>query len=981
MTAQRPIDVPARPAAGRPATRPAPKSAARPSFEPGGAAVAVEDGRTLDWGTVGRHALLTAGALDVFARDGDGRLSHVGRLGHGALLAPPQASGVTLVAVARGAVTLHAMTPADFADAIRSPQGRSAIAQALDGWFALLDEAVGAWVPPEEERPNEALRPGDAVDLGEGDRVSTTSGIAWIAVSEDAAFLGGAAPLGGPIARIMPIGPNTWLRTSGRASALATASVLDRGDWMTLTDRAGTVFLQTVAAAIDARSGRELDRLAQTRDTLGRDLRRTMSSVVSVVVKGRKTRTAAGGGDPALVAMQIAGDALGIDLGAPARPLQGLGDAEKIDLIARASHLRSRPIALRGRWWRDDSGPLVVFRKDGGGPAVAVRRKGRYRLILPEAPDEAQPVGPELDGQLEATALQLYPPLPHRKISWSVVLLHGFSQIRGEIARLLLFGLLAALLAMALPAAAAHAVGTLIPDNAVQDLVLLGAAVGATVMCSAAIRFAADLAGLRIEGVLATRVVGAVIDRLLNMPQRFFDQFTTADLSLRASAMDAVRRTLTLLLTAGCIGGVTMIVSGLVLLLLAPWVALVAAAMGVSIIAAGMAAGRAQFKAILEGEALNANVISFVFELINAVGLLRSTASESRAFVRWSEDFLEMRARIVRSRRIGNLFDTVLAGHQVLAVAAVFATVALLSGDAVEPAAFLAVIAAFAAFNAASVQLAASAQAGYQMMPLVRRVGPLLENAPEVAPDRTDPGPLSGAIEVQGVAFRYTPDGPRILDGINVAIKRGESVAIVGVSGCGKSTLLRIMLGLLTPVSGGVYYDGHDLRQLDLQAVRRQFGVILQQSAVVPGSIYENIAAGLRLSMTDAWAALRQVGLEGEVQAMPMGLHTVITEGATGLSGGQVQRLLLARALAGRPRILFLDEATSGLDNATQAMVTEALDRVPVTRIVVAHRLSTVRRCDRILVMDKGKIVQEGTFADLIGQRGLFADLARRQLA
>ena len=261
------------------------------------------------------------------------------------------------------------------------------------------------------------------------------------------------------------------------------------------------------------------------------------------------------------------------------------------------------------------------------------------------------------------------------------------------------------------------------------------------------------------------------------------------------------------------------------------------------------------------------------------------------------------------------------------------------------------------------------------------RARPILEAVPEVSQRKADPGRIQGRLEIDHVAFQYRADGPMILEGVSMRAAPGEFIAVVGPSGSGKSTLFRLILGFESPQAGTVYYDGQDLGGLDVQSLRRQMGVVLQGGRINSGSLFDNIVCGTQISLNDAWEAARATGFADEIEAMPMGMHTIISEGGTNLSGGQRQRMLLTRALVHKPRLLLLDEATSALDNQTQAVVSESLERLQVTRIVIAHRLSTVRRADRIYVLAGGRISQEGGFDELAAQPGLFARLMARQMA
>ena len=236
-------------------------------------------------------------------------------------------------------------------------------------------------------------------------------------------------------------------------------------------------------------------------------------------------------------------------------------------------------------------------------------------------------------------------------------------------------------------------------------------------------------------------------------------------------------------------------------------------------------------------------------------------------------------------------------------------------------------------------------------------------------------------MSVKDLVFRYGANGPAVLQGISFDVSPGEHVAIVGGSGCGKTTLMRVLLGLESPESGTITVDGRDLASLDQSSVRRQVGCVLQSSSLLPGTIVENVDMGRGLTRDEVWKALDAAAVGDDVRAMAMGLDTPVVDGGGTVSGGQRQRILIARALAGGPRMLVFDEATSALDNVTQGAVVETLDRLRLTRIVVAHRLSTIRHADRIIVVDEGNVVEEGNYDTLMELDGMFADLARRQLA
>jgi ATP-binding cassette subfamily B protein len=288
---------------------------------------------------------------------------------------------------------------------------------------------------------------------------------------------------------------------------------------------------------------------------------------------------------------------------------------------------------------------------------------------------------------------------------------------------------------------------------------------------------------------------------------------------------------------------------------------------------------------------------------------------------------------------------------------------------------------AFATFLGAVASSAGLLIQAFELPVLLERARPLLEAQPESAEEGLDPGPLRGALALEGVGFRYGDGSPWVLDDLSLAIRPGEFVAVVGPTGSGKSTLVRLLLGLERPQRGRVLVDGRPLERLRIDRVRRQIGVVPQNPALLAGSLQEVIAGGSEISLEEAWSAAEQAAVADDIRALPMGMHTLLPEGGGSLSGGQRQRLAIARALARRPRALILDEATSALDNRSQAQVSRSLEALGLTRLVIAHRLSTVRHADRIVVLEAGRIVQEGTFAELVAQPGAFAALMARQLA
>jgi len=310
---------------------------------------------------------------------------------------------------------------------------------------------------------------------------------------------------------------------------------------------------------------------------------------------------------------------------------------------------------------------------------------------------------------------------------------------------------------------------------------------------------------------------------------------------------------------------------------------------------------------------------------------------------------------------------------------AIFATI-VYGSSSLSTGRFLAFSSAFGQFLAAMLSLTAVFVSILQIVPIFQRAQPILDAEPEVGTAKADPGIITGDVEINHVSFRYRPDGPLILDDLSIHINPGEFVAFVGPSGSGKSTIMRLLMGFEAPSSGTIYYDRQDLSDLDVRSIRRQVGVVLRHSQLMPGDIQANILGNSGYTVTDAWDAARMAGIDEDIKSMPMGMFTAVSEGISTLSGGQRQRLMIARALVSKPRVVFFDEATSALDNHTQAMVSRSLEALQATRIVIAHRLSTIRMADHIYVIRAGRIVQHGTYDELIANDGPFLELAKRQL-
>ncbi len=359
---------------------------------------------------------------------------------------------------------------------------------------------------------------------------------------------------------------------------------------------------------------------------------------------------------------------------------------------------------------------------------------------------------------------------------------------------------------------------------------------------------------------------------------------------------------------------------------------------------------------------------------------LRVAMAEERAFAAWAKKYsqqIRLKASWQQIKDGVSIFNEALP---LISTLLLFGFIMLLMQTRLNIGTFVAFNYALTIFIKGVTDLSNTVTDILGIVPIWERAKPIWRSQPESNSTKTNPGALSGRIALDRVSFQYSQNKSLILNDVSLHAEPGEFIAIVGPSGSGKSTILRLLLGFETPLTGSIYYDGKDLTELDIQAVRRQLGVVLQNGKIGTGSIFDNITAGALVTQEQVWEAARMAGLAGDIEQMPMGMYTIISEGGTNLSGGQRQRLLIARSLVSKPKIILMDEATSALDNRTQAIVTESLAKLNATRVVIAHRLSTIRNADRIYVIDAGKVVQVGNFAALIAQEGLFAKLVAQQL-
>ncbi|MBX3166919.1 MAG: NHLP bacteriocin export ABC transporter permease/ATPase subunit [Candidatus Eremiobacteraeota bacterium] len=651
----------------------------------------------------------------------------------------------------------------------------------------------------------------------------------------------------------------------------------------------------------------------------------------------------------------------------------------KPQALARAARCRWRAVVLRERWWQADAGPMLVVKDNAFG---TVFRRGNRYWYRPGSGAAPQVVTAALAAQMSPQAFVFYRPFPREHLGLTRLVWLCLGLARREVLILLGLSLVSALLALLVPFATGLLIGTVLPSGLESELGQLILALLVASLAGNLFGIVKSLTQLRLEGILDAHLQASLFDRLLELPAPFFRNYSLGDLANRALGFNSVRQALSGAALTSLLGALFSVFSLALLFYYSfqlAWVALVIALIQTALLVFGgllqMRYQRLQLK-------LAGQLAGDVAQFLSGIAKLRVAGAEARAFAQWSDVFASYRQSVYRLR-ITNLWLTSWQGLLGLLGQAVLLGFTAHFGftKSLSAASLMSFFSAFGQFTSGLSSLTSSLNTLLGIGPTMERARPILETVPEVEPNMPTAAPLRGLVEIKEAWFRFDTQDNWVLQGVSIQARPGEFVAVVGPSGAGKSTLLRLLLGFEGAQRGSVLYDGQNLLQVDRVSLRRQLGVVLQDARLMPGDLFTNIVGSSTLTEEDAWQALRLAGLEEEVRAMPMQLHTVVTDGGGGLSGGQRQRLMIARAVVSRPRVLIFDEATSALDAKTQEEVSQSLANLQATRIVVAHRLSTIRQADRIYVLHNHKVEQVGTFDELANTPGFFAEFARRQLA
>ena len=652
---------------------------------------------------------------------------------------------------------------------------------------------------------------------------------------------------------------------------------------------------------------------------------------------------------------------------------------ERIEYLCRPAGIMHRPVRLEGTWYEDGFGAMLAKLEDG--TPVPLVPHGLRGFDYPEpGTGKRVHVTKANAGIFAPEAVLFYRALPARSLTVSD-LMHWCMSIfnRGDCFLILFSALLAALTGL-LPAWANYlALDTVIPSGQTKLILplaglLLGAA-AARLLINSYRNLIINRATTKIE----TFAAAATYARVLMLPMGFFRKYEAGDISTRIHQMNNLFRQMTRLLLGG---GLTAFLSLIYLFQIKAYAAdLAVPALIIVLLQAACTVAAAKLGQRFEQRSMdaNANLSGTTASLLGGVQKIKLSGAEDRAFSKWADAYSAYAKASYNRPELLKVLPVLVS----LIGAVGTAWLCSVAGSSkISAADFMAFSVAYGQMSAAMIEVSNLLAEAVRTVSMLKMVEPIMKTVPETNSDKVIVTGLNGSIDVSNLSFRYEENGPMIADDISLKIHPGEYVGIVGKSGCGKTTLIRLLLGFEKPLSGSILYGSapYDVENVDLRSLRRHIGTVLQDGRLFHADIYNNIVLSApEATMEDAWRAAELAGIADDIRKMPMGMNTIVSEGSGCISGGQRQRLLIARAICGERKILIFDEATSALDNITQKVVTDSLSSLQCTRIVVAHRLSTVQDCDRILVLDQGHIIEEGTYARLMEKNGFFAELVSRQ--
>ena len=651
---------------------------------------------------------------------------------------------------------------------------------------------------------------------------------------------------------------------------------------------------------------------------------------------------------------------------------------EQLEYLMRPYGIMRRSVILESGWYKDAIGAMLGIRKDNG-TVVALIPSGfsGYEYFDLESGKYIK-VKKSNEDLFEDEAIAFYKPFPLKSITIKDLIVY-IAQVLSvsDYVAIALATLAVSLLGMLTPKINNILFSVVVTSGSVRLLVGIAIFAICLSLTSLIISSVKSLISARINTKLSISIEAATMMRLMSLPADFFKNYSSGELQERAGNISSLCDMLVSTILNTGLTSVFSLIYIYQIFVYAPGLVIPSLIITFITIIFFVVSALMQMKISVKQMELGGRESGMTYALISGVQKIKLAGAEKRAFARWANLYAERISYSYNPPAFLKL-NPVISSAISLTGTLVMYYMAVKTG--VSVAEYYAFNTAYGMVSGAFMSLSSIALTFAQIKPILERVKPLLDAKPEISEGKQVITRLSGAVEMNNVSFRYNESMPNVIDNLSLKIRPGQYVAIVGKTGCGKSTLMRLLLGFEKADRGAIYYDGKDINSLDLKSLRRKIGSVMQNGKLLQGDIYSNITISAPwLTMDEAFEAAEKAGIAEDIRRMPMGMHTMISEGSGGISGGQRQRLMIARAIAPKPKILMFDEATSALDNITQRQVCEALDAMKCTRIVIAHRLSTIKQCDRIIVLDGGHIVEDGTYRELIDNKGYFYELVERQ--
>ena len=798
---------------------------------------------------------------------------------------------------------------------------------------------------------------------------------------------------------LAPVSNKLWVKSISddtQISVLSTREVLLSDDiyFMLALSKLEAYFYARLNEIIDTHKSEESDHFEQKLIIEEEGLRNTLEKIKSIVAGNGKAPSAvvnqkSGKKSVLFSTCELIGNEIGFKLEEP-KHIESYQNSvtNQLYVIAKSSKIRIRKVILRDTWWKDENGHLLAFTKKNKTPVALIQKTSNSYVLKDLSSGTESLVNNEVADTLEPIAHMFFSGFDGKMSSVKKVVRFAIKGVEKDSKMLILAAFVGSLIGLLVPVLAGKMYDDVIPtaDRSMHlEVFMIMIIIG---FVSMGLQLAQGVLQIRLESKSSINLQAGVMDHMLRLPVTFYKKFSAGDLTNRVLSINAIRQIVSSTLMTAVLSGAFSFVNLILLFTYDSKLAWVGVGLGLIAAAFMVTMGLLKLKYDREVSKYQGEIQGFLFEFLSGITKIRITGGESRVFKLWADKFSKLKQLGFNSGTYQNFVETFNASYPLLTSIFFFPFLyyTVLNADSattkmLSVGVFMAFISSFNQFLNDSLRLSMALITSLNVITLYERVKPILEEETESAEQSVDPGELAGELEVNSVSFRYNPEQPLVLNDISFKIKPGEMVAFVGASGCGKSTIMRLLLGFEHPEAGSIYYDGDAFEAMNKELVRRQIGVVLQNGALMSGSIFQNIVGNSELTLDDAWEAARMAGMEEDIKQMPMEMHTVVSEGAGTFSGGQRQRLMIARAIVHKPRLLFMDEATSALDNRTQNIVSQSLDKLQATRIIIAHRLSTIKNADRIYVMDKGTIVESGTYDELMEKDAVFAQLAKRQIA